>query len=184
MFVHKIEEERELRLLEMRNADEMYQLIDNSRSHLKAWLPWVDYNTSVKDSEAFIEGTMKQWAANNGFQAGIFYKGELAGVIGLHNVNWTNKSTTIGYWLGEAFTGKGLMSGACQAVVDYCFNELKLNRIEIRVATGNEKSAAIPERLGFQKEGCVRQAEWIYDHFVDHWIFGLLKEDWNKTKLD
>lgn len=179
MFVHTINQDTELRLLEMRHAEEMFRLIDNSRTHLREFLPWLDFNTSVKDSQSFIEGTMKQWAANNGFQAGIFYKGELAGVIGLHNINWPNKSTTIGYWLGEAYTGKGLMTGACQAVIDYCFNELKLNRIEIRVATSNEKSAAIPQRLGFQKEGCVRQAEWIYDHFVDHYIFGLIKEDAN-----
>lgn len=177
MFKHTINEHTELRLLEMRHADAMFALIDNSRAHLREFLPWVDYNTSVLHSRAFIESTMKQFGANNGFQAGIFYKGELAGVIGLHNINWPNKSTTIGYWLGEGFTGKGLMTCACQVVVDYCFKELQLNRIEIRAAVGNEKSAAIPQRLGFQKEGCVRQAEWIYDHYVDHTIYGLIKED-------
>lgn len=69
------------------------------------------------------------------------------------------------------------MTNACQAVIDYCFNELNLKRIEIRVATENHKSLAIPERLGFEKEGCLRSVEWLYDHFVDHVVFGLINNN-------
>ena len=58
--------------------------------------------------------------------------------------------------------------------------ELQLNRIEIRAAIGNVKSQAIPEKLGFAKEGCVREAEWLYDHYVDHIIYGMLKSDFTK----
>ena len=68
------------------------------------------------------------------------------------------------------------MTSACEAVIDYCFSELKLKRIEIRVATENHKSQAIPERLGFQKEGCLKSAEWLYDKYVDHYVYGLIKE--------
>ena len=68
------------------------------------------------------------------------------------------------------------MTKACQAVVNYCFNELELNRIEIRTATENVKSAAIPHRLGFEQEGHLQQAEWLYDKFVDHFVFGLIRE--------
>src|SRR3712207_8983550 len=50
------------------------------------------------------------------------------------------------------------------------FLELGLNRVSIACATENKKSCAIPERLGFRREGVQRQAEWLYDHFVDHVI--------------
>ncbi|CAM3067280.1 GNAT family protein [Filibacter tadaridae] len=143
-------------------------------------MPWVGFTKKVSDSIEFIEGTLKQFDDNNGFQAGIWYRGELAGVIGLHGINWANKSTSIGYWLGEGFRGKGLMTTACKAIIDYCFNELGLKRIEIRTATENHKSQAIPERLGFQKEGCTRSSEFLYDRYVDHYVFGLIKEDYNR----
>jgi ribosomal-protein-serine acetyltransferase len=65
-------------------------------------------------------------------------------------------------------------------LTDYAFNELKLDKVEIRVAVENKKSRGIPERLGFVSEGCIRQAEWLYDHYVDHIVYGMLAKDWNK----
>ena len=65
-----------------------------------------------------------------------------------------------------------------KAFVDYAFRELKLNRVEVRCAEENSKSRAIPERLGFVKEGIIREAEWIYDHYVDDVVYGILSREW------
>ncbi|MFZ0369758.1 MAG: GNAT family protein [Halobacillus sp.] len=176
MFTHVINEHTELRLLEERHAEELFQLTDSSRASLRQWLPWIDATKSVENSREFIKGTLNQFCKNDGFQAGIWYKGELAGVAGLHTINWSNRSTSIGYWPGESFQGKGLMTQACQAIVDYCFQELDLKRIEIRAATGNEKSLAIPKRLGFKKEGCLEKSELLYGEYVDHYVFGLIND--------
>jgi len=178
MFCHTVSDEIQLKLLELRDAEEVFALTDASRSYLQEWLPWVDATRTLDDSKAFIQSTLQQFAANNGFQAGILYKGEFAGVVGFHDINWANKSASIGYWLGEGFQGQGIMTSACRAVVNIAIQEYGLNRIEIRAAVGNRKSRAIPERLGFTQEGTCRQAEWIVDHFVDHVVYGLLKEDW------
>lgn len=108
----------------------------------------------------------------------IRYNGELAGVIGFHRVDWLNHSTSIGYWLAEDFQGKGIMTASCRCLLDYAFGNLGMNRVEIRCATENLRSRAIPERLGFTEEGLIRQAEWLYDHYVDHLVYGLLREEW------
>ena len=102
------------------------------------------------------------------------------GVIGFHKIDWNNKSTSIGYWLGEDYVGNGLMTKSVKAFVDYALIDLGLNRVEIRAAVENKKSRAIPERLGFTHEGTIRQSEWLYDHYVDHEVYGMLASDWKK----
>ena len=124
----------------------------------------------------------KQFASNNGFQAGIWYKQNLAGMIGCHGMNFANKSTSIGYWLGEGYQGKGIMTKTTKALVEYLLTELNLNRIEIRCAENNYKSRAIPERLGFTNEGTLRETEWLYDHYVDHVVYGMLARQWKDIR--
>jgi ribosomal-protein-serine acetyltransferase len=180
MFSYAVNADTELRLLEIRDAEKVFTLIDESRGHLRKWLPWVDATATVEDSRSFIQASLRQFAANDGFQAGIWYQGELAGVIGFHRINWAHRQTTIGYWLGERYQGRGIMTDSCRALVGAAFNRYGLNRVEIAAAVENHKSRSIPERLGFRNEGCRRQAEWLYDHFVDHIIYACLAEDWNQ----
>ncbi|MBO8156440.1 MAG: GNAT family N-acetyltransferase [Bacillaceae bacterium] len=182
MFTYQLDEHAYLKLLEIMDCEALFELTDQSRDHLRTWLPWVDDTKTVEHSKAFIQSTMKKFADNNGFDAGIWYKDQLAGVIGFHFISWPNRSTSIGYWMGKRFQGLGLMTKATKAMVDYAINDLNLNRVEIRVAVENQKSRAIPERLGFKNEGTLRQCEWLYDHYVDHVVYSMLKEDWNQIK--
>jgi ribosomal-protein-serine acetyltransferase len=84
----------------------------------------------------------------------------------------------IGYWLAAPFQGRGIMTRACRAMVAYAFDTLRLQKVVIRCALGNTRSCAIPQRLGFKHEGIARQAEWLYDHFVDLNLFGMLASNW------
>jgi ribosomal-protein-serine acetyltransferase len=178
MLIARIGDDAELRLLEERHAAALFALIDGSRDHLRRWLPWVDGNRSVAQARAFIQATLRQYAANDGYHAGIWTGGELAGVVGHHRIDWDSRATSLGYWLGTGFQGRGLMTGAVRAVVDRAFDELRLNRIEIHCAVENRRSRAIPERLGFREEGRLRQAEWLNDHFVDHVLYAVLAAEW------
>jgi RimJ/RimL family protein N-acetyltransferase len=63
------------------------------------------------------------------------------------------------------------MTRVAKALTDYGFNELKINKVEIRAAVENKNRRGIPERLGFVNEGCIRHAEWLYDHYVDHVVY-------------
>jgi ribosomal-protein-serine acetyltransferase len=180
---YQLDNDTYLKLLTYEDSEELFTLTNSCRKYLRKWLPWVDFTTSVEDSNSFIQLAMSKSSTNNGFETGIWYKEKFAGVIGFHSVDWSNKKTTIGYWLGEPFQGNGIMTKACAAYVNYAFNELNLNRVEIRCAVENSKSRAIPERLGFTNEGTAREAEWLSDHFVDHIVYGLLVRDWKDTQL-
>lgn len=182
MFVYKIEEELSLRIIEMKDAERVFELTDKSRNHLREWLPWLDFTTNVEDSREFIQGTLNGYAANKSMTTVILFHGEVVGVAGFNSINWSNRTAYIGYWLGEDYQGKGIITKVAKALTDYAFNHLNLNKVEIRAAAGNKKSRSIPERLGFTNEGSIRQAEWLYDHFVDHIVYGVLAEEWENNQ--
>ena len=182
LFKYVISENTYLKLLDLNDVDELFTLTDRSRETLREWLPFVDDVRTVEDTEKFVRNAMHQYANNNGIQAGIYYEGKLAGVIGYHQVNWQHRWTSIGYWLGNDFVGKGLVTNSMKAFIDYAFSYLKLNRIEVRVAVGNIRSRTIPKVLGFNEEGRLRDAEWLYDHHVDQVVYGLTAAEWKKLK--
>jgi ribosomal-protein-serine acetyltransferase len=180
MFVHKIDEDLSLKLIELRDGKRVFNLTNNSRAYLREWLPWLDYTTKLEDTNEFIKICLKGFAENKSMNTVIMFKGKIVGIAGYNMINWTNKTAYVGYWLGEEFQGNGIMTRVAKSLTHYAFCELNLNKVEIRAAVENKKSRSIPERLGFVKEGSIRQAEWLYDHFVDHVVYGMLAEEWNK----
>jgi ribosomal-protein-serine acetyltransferase len=178
MLAHPLADGLELVLLEPRHAEPLYVATEENRDHLREWLPWVDATRSPRDTLDFIERSRRQLAANEGVTTALRFQGEICGVVGHVRIDWRSRAAALGYWLAEPFQGRGYMTLACRAYLEYSFNELELNRIEIRAATANRRSRAIPERLGFQLEGVVRESEWLYDHFVDHAVYGLLRSEW------
>ncbi len=183
LFKYDIHEHAYLKLLDLSDVEELFALTERTRETLREWLLFVDDVKTVKDTERFVKNAMQQYADNNGLQAGIYYEGKLAGVIGYHQINWQHKWTSIGYWLGNEFVGKGLVTNSMKALMEYAFSYLKLNRIEVRVAVGNIRSRTIPKVLGFYEEGRVRDAEWLHDHYVDQVVYGLTAADWRKIKI-
>ena len=179
MFRYSIGDGLELRLAEERQAEQIYALADRNRDYLRRWLPWVDGLQSPHDTRRFIQDGLFQLANHNGFQASIWLEGDVTGMIGFHFFNWPNRKTEIGYWLGAEYQGRGIMTRACRAMVDHAVKELGLHRVEIRCATGNMRSCAIPERLGFTREGVLRQAEWIYGVPVDSVVYSVLAPEWS-----
>lgn len=179
LFQLHVDHQIHLRMLAARDAEALYKITNESRQHLKKWLPWLNDIKSDSDSMAFIKNSFQVYNNRQGIIAGIFFEENLVGVIGFNTLDFRNNIGYIGYWLAESFQGKGIMTKSVEALISYGFLELSLNRIDIRVASKNTRSRAIAERLGFINEGVIRQAEWLYDHYVDHIIYGMLKEEWN-----
>jgi ribosomal-protein-serine acetyltransferase len=177
MFSHKVDKNIELRLYEPHDAEELNALIESNFDHLKKWSAWLKDDRSIANTRAFIERNLKQFAENEGFAIGIWFEGEMAGQIEYNYLDWKNRKTEIGFWLGESFQGKGLATKSCRALINYAFDELKLNRVEMQCGVENRKSRRIAEKLGFTEEGIVRQSVWLHDRFVDFVIYGMLASD-------
>jgi ribosomal-protein-serine acetyltransferase len=164
-------------LLEEEDAAELHGLIDANRAYLGRWLPWAAGQTQ-EDTLGFIRGTRAQLDANDGFQTAIVLGENLAGVIGYVDVDWGNRSTRIGYWLDEERQGGGIMTAAARLLVDHALTVWELNRVEILVAVENRRSRAIPERLGFQEEGTLRQYQLVGGRYLDCVSYSMLAADW------
>ncbi len=170
----------ELRLLEERHAGVLFALVDRERLYLRQWLSWVDLRSSEADILDFIRGVLAQFSSNQGFSAGIWADGSLAGVITLHKIDWRDRSGEIGYWLAREFHGRGIMTDAARAVTEHALVELELNRVEIRCAVDNVKSAAIPKRLGFKCDGVLRQASLREGQYRDLEVYSMLRSEYRR----
>jgi ribosomal-protein-serine acetyltransferase len=168
----------ELRLVEERHAPAIFAAVNRERQSLREWLPWVEATRTEDDALAFIRSSLEQFAANNGFAAGIWNHDDYIGSIGTHKIDWRNRKVEIGYWLSQSFQGRGLMTDASRAVITYALGELDLNRVEIHCAAGNAKSAAIPRRLGFTLEGTLREGQLLNGRYEDILLFSMLKKEW------
>ena len=107
----------------------------------------------------------------------IVADGVLCGSIRLNHIEQENRKASVGYFISTSHQGRGIATLAVRAVAQWCFEQLGLNRIELRCTSDNLASQAVAKRAGFVWEGMLRQAELLNGVFVDYFVYGLLKEE-------
>jgi ribosomal-protein-serine acetyltransferase len=167
----------QLRLLGERDAAELHALIEENRPYLARWLPWAAGQTPA-ETEGFVARCHEQLLGNDGFQAAVIVDGSIAGMAGFPRVDWANRLAGIGYWLAEDRQGRGVMTACVRRLADHAFGAWDLSRVEIRAATGNRRSRALPERLGFDQEGILREAELVGDRRLDLAVYAMPAAGW------
>lgn len=174
----KITEAILLRKLQLSDAEAIFNTIDSQREYLGKWLPFVPFTQQLEDSKLFVEATM----ANDLFELyptfSIQYEGVFAGIVGFKDTDVANRRTEIGYWLAESFQKRGIMIQSVRKLCEMAFNDLELNRIQIKCAVENYPSKAIPLHLGFKLEGVERDGELLSNgFFTDIEVYSLLKSE-------
>jgi ribosomal-protein-serine acetyltransferase len=177
VFTWRLDDDRHLRLLEEADAERMNRIVGENREQLALWMPWAAGQTS-ETALAFIRSTRQQFAGNQGFQAAIVERGALVGVIGFNRVDWQNRLSELGYWIAGSSQGRGTITLAARALLDHALGVWELNRVEIRGGTQNLRSRRVAERLGFTREGVLREAERVGGRYVDHVLYAMLARDW------
>ena len=175
---------RALRALDDADAEELFALIDANRAHLAHWMPFVGQTRGPADSLAFVRAARRQCEENRGMQLALVQGEQIIGVAGFHAIDWTRRSTSIGYWLAADRQGAGTMTTAVTALLDYAFDRWELTRVEIRAGVANRRSRAIPERLGFREEGVLRAAERIGTRVIDHVVYVMTAREWQRASRE
>ncbi len=176
MLEFQISDQLCLRQIDFPDAGEMFNTIERDREYLRKWLPFVDWTRKVSDSEYFIRSLHAGLSNPSEVVFTIRFGGVFAGLIGFKNTDMVNKKSEVGYWLSESFQKKGIMTASVKALVDYAFEQMDINRIQIRCATGNMPSKRIPQRLGFKLEGIERDGEILSGgKFADLEVYSLVR---------
>lgn len=174
-----VDENITLKTWEEKDAPKLFSLVDRNRARLQRWLPWVPHVKAEKDSLEFITNSSKDASSEKGVELGIWFDDQLVGCMGLHANDLANKKTSVGYWLSAEFEGQGVVSKSVRRLVDFCFSDLGMNRVELRAAVENTASRAVAERVGFVFEGICRESELIDGRFIDHAVYSVLKRELN-----
>ncbi|MDU1906244.1 MAG: GNAT family protein [Dysgonomonas sp.] len=140
--------------------------------------------TNVDDGRKYIEWYQERIGNGLAIRWGIALKGEsgIIGTIGFNNYTRLHRAN-IGYDLQKKYWNKGYITEALEAVLDFGFETLEINRIEAEVMQSNLASEKVLHKLGFIKEGILR--EWMFwnNNYYDMSMFSLLKKDWNRGRL-
>jgi len=171
----KVDENIRLKELGLDDVDAIFNTIVNERDYLAEWLPFVEFTHEITYTRRFVENYLNSDKTDATFA--IYFQSLFVGVIGLKNTDPANKKTEIGYWLSESYQHRGIITLSCKALINYAFDRMHLNRIQLKAATGNIKSQQVAQRLGFSKEGIERNGELHSRGFIDLVVFSLLKTD-------
>lgn len=177
-FLLRIDDQIRLRILNSADSGDLFDVVRANLEDLMEWLPWATDEYSAESASEFISSNLKSYSEGGAFAAGVTIGDRIGGMVGFHNLDRTHSSVDLGYWLAAEARGRGVMTSCCKAMVDYAFDELGVNRVQVNCNVENVKSRGIPERLGFKHEGTLREVERLHGRFCDWAIYGMLADEW------
>lgn len=138
--------------------------------------------TAVADAHARVERRIAEAAGSDSiaFTLTLRATGEVLGDISLFHVDEQCRRAEIGFSLQRRHWGHGYMSEAAGRLIDHAFDEFGLRRIEADIDPRNQSSANLLERLGFTREGLLRERWVVGGEVSDSALYGLLKTDRRK----
>lgn len=140
------------------DAQALFDAVAESQAHLQAWESFAHDHQSVQDSRCRILRWIAAWILREDLAAGFWElaTGRYLGGCHLYPRNWDAGSFEIGYWVRASATGRGYVTETVGLLADYALTALGAHRVAIYCDERNERSAAVPRRLGFVQEGRLR----------------------------
>lgn len=165
-----------LRPFRKSDADELHKAIRASLTELKPWLTFAHDNYSIKETREWLKTRPKDWKEGRGYEFAILdmIDGSFIGGCGLDKIDKENRNANLGYWVRTSRSQQGIAPAATTLLARWGFEELRLNRIEMLIATGNERSLRVAEKVGAHREGVMRRRIVIRDKVHDAVMFSLI----------
>ena len=163
-------------------AESLFHLINQQRSHLSLWLPWMNQIKEYADINRWLYDAHRYNLGGQHLTTFIQWQGVIVGSVRLMRIDHKHSRAELGYWINKQCQGQGIMTRCCQEMIRHSFLELQLNRLEIRSPQQNSRSRAMAQRLGFAHEGLVQEHIRLRGQFFNTEIFGLVYREWEKKQ--
>ncbi|WP_075343756.1 GNAT family N-acetyltransferase [Tenacibaculum agarivorans] len=182
MVVIEVNSEIELKQIELSDSKDIFNAIDSQREYLGKWLPFVAVTKEISDTDKFIEFIINAPEDKREYVFVIRKHNRFIGMVGFKDTDKENQKTEIAYWLSKEYQKQGIITKSVDKLCYFAFNELGINRIQIKCAVENKSSGKIPRRLDFKLEGVERQGELLTGNvFTDIEIYSKLKSEMEKS---
>ena len=168
-----------LRWISEDDIDSLYEIFSNPQV-MRYWStpPLANREAAAQLQREIADGNQ----SNTMFKWGLALRDSntVIGTTTLFNLNLENGRAELGYAMGRAHWGKGYMNEALKALVSHAFEVMGLRRLEADVDPRNASSIRSLERLGFQREGFLRERWHVNGEIQDALFYGLLRREWLK----
>lgn len=169
-----------IRRFTRRDVDDIAEAVAVSLPELQAWLPWAHPGYGREDAQAYVRDSMLAWKERRAFDYSIRWRHDPEmhlGNVSIWHVSRLGRTGEIGYWVRSDVTTQGIGTEATEALIDVGFADLGLHKIVLRIAIGNQASERIADKLGFVREGILREELLIRGAWVDHTLYSLLESE-------
>ena len=168
-----------LRPYEGGDVEHFYQAARESIAEGSLWMPWCHADYSIEESRAWIESRPEAWEKGIDYEFAIINARDntFLGGCSLNHSDRINCRAALGYWVRTSRTKQGIATAAVNLLIQFGFNRLKLNRIEITAAVGNKASQRVAEKVRAKREGILRNYMVVRDRVYDMVVFSLIPED-------
>jgi ribosomal-protein-serine acetyltransferase len=181
-FTASLGEGAELRPLVPELAGEMTVHMDRGREFIGRYVAIADVCADVEGTRGFLETYAAKAAADAGRIWGIWLDGTLVGGVLFRTMDFRMQTAEAGCWLEPAATGKGLVTRAVTAIIDWAVEERGIHRVDWWAAVRNAASLAVAQRLGMTKEGVLRDAYLHRGERYDMEVWSVLAPEWRARR--
>ncbi|ATL25943.1 GNAT family N-acetyltransferase [Streptomyces formicae] len=172
----------ELCPLEPWQAAEFLAHMDRGREFIGRHNGLPDIVTDLESSRAYLQTYAEKTAADTGRLFGIRVEGTLVGAVLLRTLDVAQGTAEAGCWLEPSAVGRGLVTRAVRAVIDWAVEERAVHRVDWWVSSDNEPSIAVARRLGMTKEGVLRESYLYRGERHDEEIWSVLAPEWRAAR--
>lgn len=164
------------RRLNLDDANDMFEY--TSDEQCTKFLSWSSH-TDVSQTRQFIENALPKYDLETEYSYALELKenGKFLGVVRLFDISYSNKRTEVSYIMNPGYQGKGLMAEAVSRVIEFCFNEADIMRVQARCTTDNIGSEKVMQKSGMTYEGKLQKYWNLKGEFKDVVIYGIINKE-------
>ncbi len=174
-----------LRRFSRRDVEPLAEAVQASLPELSRWLPWAHPGYRRDDAASFVRESTQAWKEGRAFDFGIrahHDPGRHLGNASIWHTSRMARSAEIGYWVRTDETSRGIATEVTAALIDLAFGAMGLHKVVLRIAVGNRASERVAEKLGFHRDGVLREELLIAGRWVDHTLYSLLSHEWQPAR--